>query len=340
MTPLRPTTDGRVTVRPPGPGDASRLVAGRDEVFHRFLGEGDPDPAPTGCIEVGGQVVGWVDFDVDRSWLEPGEVNVGYHLFARQRGRGLATRAVRLLLHQLALAGEHHTVTLLIDRDNERSSALAERLGCVRVADLDGHPYWKRPIPPLEYAEGPVSIRRREPDIDLEADLSAKDAEQVRWLWLPGQAERWASLGEAERRAHALAGLEQTASAFGSGPKWTFSVDADGFRSAGHVDCDLANDKVPAGEANVSCSTHPEHRDRGVASSAVRLVARFLRDHTGARTAHLIVDERNEPSLRVARSVGAIEKERWTDERGATMVRHVLDVRAAAEIRRGGPGSR
>ena len=67
---------------------------------------------------------------------------------------------------------------------------------------------------------------------------------------------------------------------------------------------------MPAGEANVSYSTHPAHRDRGVASSSVRLVARFLRDHTGARTAHLIVDRANEPSRRVARAVGATERER------------------------------
>lgn len=326
MTRLRATTDGVVVLRPPGPGDAARLVAGRDEVFHRFLGPGDDAPNPTGCIEVGGDVVGWVDFDVDRSWLEPGEVNLGYHVFAEHRGRGVATRALQLLLHQLALAGEHRTATLLIDPANERSLALAGRARFVRMDDLDGNPYWKRPVPPLTYRDGRVAIRRRDPDVDLEADLAAKDPEQVRWLWHRSQVEQWTSMSAADQRAHARAGLQQTAEAFGSGPKWTFSVDAGRFPSAGHADCDLANDKVPAGEANVSYSTHPDHRGQGVASSAVRLVARFLRDHTGARTAHLIIDQANEPSLRVAGAVGATEQERWTDDRGTTMVRHVLDL--------------
>ncbi|MGK2950297.1 MAG: GNAT family N-acetyltransferase [Acidimicrobiales bacterium] len=325
---LRPrsTSDGVVLIRPPRPGDAAVLVAGRDAEFQRFLGPGDPEPTPARCVVAGGAVVGWVDVDNDRSWLQPGEVNLGYHVFASHRGRGVATRALQLLLHQLALDGEQRTATLLIDPANRRSLALAARARFLRVGDLDGNPYWKRPIPPTTYGDERVSIRRRAPGLDLEADLAAKDREQVRWLWLPGQAEQWASMSEADRRAHAQAGLQATATAFGGGPKWTFSVDAGEFRSAGHVDCDLANDKVPAGEANVSYSTHPEHRGQGVASSAVRLAVRFLRDQTGARTAHLLIDQANVPSLRVARAVGATERQRFVDERGTTILRHVLDL--------------
>lgn len=325
---LRPrsTSDGVVLIRPLRPGDPAALVAGRDAEFRRFLGPGDPDPQPARCIVVDGAVVGWVDVDDERSWLQPGELNLGYHVFAEHRGRGVATRALQLLLHQLALDGRHRTATLLIDPANQRSLALAARARFERVGDLDGNPYWKRPIPPVTYGDERVSIRRREPDLDLEADLAAKDEEQVRWLWLPGEAERWRAMSGAEQRAHARADLRATAEAFGTGPKWTFSVDVGGAPGVGHVDCDLANDKVPAGEANVSYSTHPAHRGRGVASSSVRLVARFLRDHTGARTAHLVVDQANEPSRRVARAVGATERERFVDERGATVVRHVLDL--------------
>ena len=141
-----PLSDGAVTLRAPQPGDAALLVAGRDEVFRRFMGEGDPEPSPTACIVVDDEIVGWVDYDVDRSWLEPGEVNVGYNVFAPHRGQGYATRAVELLLQHLAADTEYTTATLLIDPSNERSLALAQRGNFTRVGDLDGNPYWKRTI--------------------------------------------------------------------------------------------------------------------------------------------------------------------------------------------------
>jgi RimJ/RimL family protein N-acetyltransferase len=138
--------DGLVTVRPSASDDVHALVAGRDEVFHRFLGDGDSDPRPTGCIVVGGVVVGWVDYDHDRSWLEPDEVNVGYNVFAPFRGHGYATRAVRLLMRHLAVDTEWQVASLLIHPENERSLALARRAGFERVGDLDGNPYWKQRV--------------------------------------------------------------------------------------------------------------------------------------------------------------------------------------------------
>jgi RimJ/RimL family protein N-acetyltransferase len=146
-------TDGVVVIRPPQRGDAEVLIAGRDAEFRRFLGPGSEDPCPVGCIVVQDEVVGWVDVDIDRPWLEPGEVNVGYNVFAAHRGHGYGSRAVRLLLRHLALAGEHHTATLLIHPDNIRSLALAERTGFTRHGDLDGNVYWKRAVPPLSGSE-------------------------------------------------------------------------------------------------------------------------------------------------------------------------------------------
>src|SRR5262249_8134312 len=111
------STDGVVTLRAPAPSDAAQLVAGRDGEFHRWLGPGSATPAPVACIWVGDELVGWVDYDTDREhdWLGPGEVNVGYSLFAPARGKGYASRAVELLLRHLADETPHTTATLLID---------------------------------------------------------------------------------------------------------------------------------------------------------------------------------------------------------------------------------
>jgi len=322
---LGTATDGVVTIHSPTPEDVPVLLAGRDELFHRFLGEGSPDPQPTACIAVGGDTVGWVDFDTDRTWLQPGEVNLGYNVFAPHRGRGYATRAVKLLLHRLALSTNHRTATLLIRPDNHPSLALADRAGFERVHDLDGNAYWKRPIPPLSYTDGVVMIRRPQPG-DLEMDLAAKDEEQIRWLWLPGQREAWNSMTAAQQRNHARAGLQERIAAFGAGPKWTFSVDTDTTPYVAYVDCDLANNHVPTGEANISYAAHPDHRRNGHVRRAVSLTLQFLRDHTGAREAHIITDADNHASRRVAESAGATVTETWTNEHGRTMVRHVATI--------------
>ncbi len=151
VTELQPRTDGVVSIRPSTADDVPTLIAGRDEAFARFLGPGDPEPRPLACIVVGDLpgdvVVGWVDHDHARSWLEPDEVNVGYNVFAEFRGNGYATRAVRLLLEHLACDTSWTVATLLISAENERSLALAARAGFERVDDLDGHPYWKQRVP-------------------------------------------------------------------------------------------------------------------------------------------------------------------------------------------------
>ena len=134
-------TDGVVVLRPPRPNDAATIVAGRDAESERFLGAGDPDPRPEFCIVVDGTVVGWVDHDVDRTWLLPGQVNIGYHVFPDHRGRGYATRGVGLLLEWLRARGVG-AATFLVHPDNERSLALVERLSIPRADDLDGVPYF------------------------------------------------------------------------------------------------------------------------------------------------------------------------------------------------------
>lgn len=144
MRALRPATDGVVTIRVPEAGDAAILIAGRDDVFRRFLGDGSSEPCPAACIVVDGEVVGWVDYEAGQPWLEPGEVNVGYNVFAAHRGNGYATRALELLLGHLAADTDHHTATLAIHPDNEPSLAVARRAGFTQHDDVGGSRYFKR----------------------------------------------------------------------------------------------------------------------------------------------------------------------------------------------------
>lgn len=143
MTDHLPLTGGVVTIRRPQPGDGGILLAGRDDVTRRFLGEAVGEPTPTAVVEI----VGWVDHDTDPDhvWLEPDECNVGYQLFTEARGHGYATRAMRLMIDLVAHEGNHRVATFLIDPAN-RSQAVAARLGATQVADLDGNPYFKLPI--------------------------------------------------------------------------------------------------------------------------------------------------------------------------------------------------
>jgi len=141
-------TDEVVTLRPPGPGDVELLVAGRDEEFFRWFGAGATGPRPVACVWVDDRLVGWVDYDLDpeHDWLGPGEVNVGYYLFAAARGKGYASRAVELLLEHLRRDTEHTVATLLIHPENERSLSLARRLGFVQNGEVNGDPFFTRDL--------------------------------------------------------------------------------------------------------------------------------------------------------------------------------------------------
>ena len=137
-----PRSDGVVTLRAMRAGDAALLIAARDPEFHRWLGEGTPDPRPTGVIEVDDHLVGWVDHDDElRPWLSEGQTNVGYHVFEPHRGRGIAARAVRLLLDLLRETSTFDEATFLIDAENDPSLRVARAVGAVerdRFPNQDG----------------------------------------------------------------------------------------------------------------------------------------------------------------------------------------------------------
>ena len=110
------------------------------------MGPGDDEPRPVGCIEVTGDVVGWVDYDTDRDWLEPGEVNVGYSIFAPHRRNGYATRAVELLIRHLREHTAVRTATVSIDPRNAASIGVARRAGFHPVSTDRDVLYFKRSV--------------------------------------------------------------------------------------------------------------------------------------------------------------------------------------------------
>jgi RimJ/RimL family protein N-acetyltransferase len=143
----RARSDGTVTLRAPTIEDLSVLRDGRDGEFFRWLGaEVEMDP-PLACIVVDDRVVGWIDYDVARPWLERGEVNIGYFVLAPYRRKGYATRALELLLAYLGDETDYLIATLLIDTRNERSLALARRASFAQVDDIGGGAsYFKRAV--------------------------------------------------------------------------------------------------------------------------------------------------------------------------------------------------
>ena len=123
-----PTSDDLVTLRTPVANDRQVIIDGRDGEAERWLGPGSSDPSPTACIEVNGEVVGWIDADRTAGWLQPGEANLGYSVFPPHRGNGYAARAIRLLGPQLEEEGVRMAL-LVIDVQNHASLAVARAAG-------------------------------------------------------------------------------------------------------------------------------------------------------------------------------------------------------------------
>jgi RimJ/RimL family protein N-acetyltransferase len=93
------------------------------------------------CIVVGGQIVGWVDYDTEPTSLPPTAANIGDNVFAPYRRQGYATRAVLLLLEYLRDSTDIEQAVLAIDVGNEASFGVARAVGAVvdeQILDASG----------------------------------------------------------------------------------------------------------------------------------------------------------------------------------------------------------
>ena len=301
-------TDGLVSLRSPGlPGVLSTRAA----------------------IVTGGAEAGSVTFGPSGHQVQAAVVSMRRTLSDIPVTSATLFRGLQLALHHLATRTSYRTAVLAVPVADGDLLAVAAAAGFRPASTVTRTCYLTRPVPPLTYTDGVITIRRQEIE-DIDAHLAGIDDDQIDWLWGPLARRGWEALTPAEQRAHNLAHLRRMRDSFGAGPKWTFSADTADAPYVTYVDCDLANDAVPAGQANVSYTTQPLFRGRGYTSRSVRLVASFLREHTGATQAHIIVDERNVASLRVARAVGAVESGRFRTRHGDAMIRHILPLRPPA----------
>ena len=303
MDALIDVTDGLIRIQSRGPATSAVVIFGENKTSGRL------------------------SYAEERQWSATGDVRLRCDFPEQLRASGNAARALRLLLHHLATRTRYRRGVLLVEESDADLLAIAAGGGFAVRESLSGRRcVLTRSIPAVHYTDGIVTIRPLRAD-DIDRHMEAIDDEQIDWLWLPGDRAKWELMTPEQQREHSLDYLRACEDGFGTGPKWYFSADLADASYIAYVDCDLASLHVPFGDANISYTADPAYRGQGNVSRAVRLVAAFLRDHTGAASAHIIVDEANEPSLRVARAVGATRAGRWIDEHGRPMIRHVLPLR-------------
>ncbi|MCP4103196.1 MAG: GNAT family N-acetyltransferase [Lentisphaerae bacterium] len=97
-------------------------------------------------LDPGHQIVGWIDYDLERAWLAGGEVNIGYNTFPNHRGRDHAVRALGPPIEWIAEDATVSTAVLLIDPANEPSIGVACRAGFEQCGDVEGQLLFKRDL--------------------------------------------------------------------------------------------------------------------------------------------------------------------------------------------------
>ena len=143
--------DEVIHLRPLSADDAEAHLAGCDREIVNSLGGGEQ---PTGAqvrhwlvgnatawesglplVDLGiedeatGALCGTTGMQRGLDYLEPGEVNLTYCLYPNWRGRGYATRAVRLAMEVARSRGPVHRFVIRVAPWNGESIRVAERLG-------------------------------------------------------------------------------------------------------------------------------------------------------------------------------------------------------------------
>lgn len=143
-------TDGVIVLRPLIPQDAAEHLAGEDDEIATWLSGGRSTAITVqryiaGSLEdwqkngprrafgvfdcATGSLVGSVEANLSLPYLDSGQVNVSYGVFAAWRGKGIALRALRLVCEYLRTSTDACQVVLSAAPANQASIRVAEKAG-------------------------------------------------------------------------------------------------------------------------------------------------------------------------------------------------------------------
>jgi RimJ/RimL family protein N-acetyltransferase len=145
--------DGELLLRPPTDADAPAIVAAcQDPDLARFI---PGFPSPYRESDARAWIASRRDVEASRTFLIVNEAtgglsgaievrlgetgSIGYWITAEARGRGIATRATRLLAHWAVTEGGVERLELTTHPDNVASQRVAEKAGFTREGVLRGH---------------------------------------------------------------------------------------------------------------------------------------------------------------------------------------------------------
>ncbi len=149
-------TDSIVTLRPMTPADAEAHLAGEDEPTVRYLSGGRSTVAtvsawiernrvswefggPVRCFGIReaatGRLIGMVEAHLAAPGFRAGVANISYGLYPEARGKGYATRAVRLMVSHLAEETDAGVAAIQVHPENVASAAVPARAGFRRLGE-------------------------------------------------------------------------------------------------------------------------------------------------------------------------------------------------------------